>query len=490
MSRMDLTDPWGERLSRSALAAREEPRAARTVAWLVPALAMALVGGVFLTRPALWTDELATWGMTTTSWADMWPVLRYVDAVLAPYYVLMRAWAEVAGTSDLALRLPSLAAMVGAAALTGRLGSRLVGPRTGLLAGLLLVAFPSATRFAQEARPYALTVFAAVLATLLLVRLVDRPTLPRTLAYALALALLGMLHLIGLLLLVAHGWSVLAWRREALWHWLLGAALGALPAVPLIWFGSAQRSQVAYIPGLSDATFGSYGTVLFGTLAVGLLVIALSLFSLPLRHPAAVYTAWAVLPPFALAAASIWLPLFLPRYLIFTLPAWALLAGVALSRVRPALAVTALAGVLALGATAHVGLRQVDGHDEATRVVADILTERVTPGDAAVYAAAEPDGGWTTRDLVEHYVPADRRPTDPLLARPPRTDGVLLAGECAEVSRCLGKPGRVWVVRLRELDDPVQGLGAEKEKVLRSGYRTEQVWRPTGLTLALMVRNR
>lgn len=82
-------------------------------------------------------------------------ILRWVDAVLAPYYALVKVWTAVAGSSDLALRLPSLAAMIGAAGLVGALGARLAAPRHGLLAGLLFAVLPSATRFAQEARPYA-----------------------------------------------------------------------------------------------------------------------------------------------------------------------------------------------------------------------------------------------------------------------------------------------------------------------------------------------
>jgi mannosyltransferase len=73
------------------------------------------------------------------------------------------------------------------------------------------------------------------------------------------------------------------------------------------------------------------------------------------------------------------------------------------------------------------------------------------------------------------------------MTRPPRTDGQLLAGECTDVARCLGKPPRVWVVRLGELSDPLRGLGSDKEKVLRGGYHVAKVWRLRNTTLALMV---
>jgi mannosyltransferase len=46
----------------------------------------------------------------------------------------------------------------------------------------------------------------------------------------------------------------------------------------------------------------------------------------------------------------------------------------------------------------------------------------------------------------------------------------------------------VWLIRLGELADPLAELGAAKEKALRENYRSEQVWRPGGLTVALFVR--
>lgn len=486
-----LLDPWTDQDAEPRSdGGSERSRWPRRPAGLIPALVMAVLGAAALTRPGLWTDELATWGMARTPWSAMWPVLRWVDGVLAPYYVLVRAWSELAGTSDLALRLPSLAAMVLAAGLVGSLGTRLAGPRVGLLAGLLFAVLPSSTRFAQEARPYALTALAAVVATYLLVLAWDRPTRLRFAAYAAAVALLGLLHVIAMLLLLAHAWLTFAWRRTVLTRWTLAAACGVLPLLPLVWLGSRQSNQVSHIPHVGFQSAAPYADVVLGTVGVGIAMAVLGLFGLPLRYPTAIYTAWVVVPTIALIVVSLELSLFLPRYLIFTLPGWALLAGSALARLRTPLAAAVLAAVTALGVSAQVAVRAADGHDEATRDIAQIVATRSRPGDAVVYAASEPRGGWTTRDLVAHYVPADRRPADPLLTRPPRTDGQLLAGECFEVRRCLGTPGRIWVVRLGRLDDPLSGLGAAKEDVLRTDYAVEQVWHRRNLTLALLVQGR
>lgn len=121
---------WDEllRLARPVEATTTRSLARRWVHWLVPLVLTGLIGAVALRRPGLWTDELATWGMATTPWQEFWPVLRYVDGVLAPYYVLMHAWVSVFGDSDIALRAPSLLAMAASAGVIGVIGAPLLVP--------------------------------------------------------------------------------------------------------------------------------------------------------------------------------------------------------------------------------------------------------------------------------------------------------------------------------------------------------------------------
>src|SRR5262249_41616231 len=101
---------------------------------------------------------------------------------------------------------------------------------------------------------------------------------------------------------------------------------------------------------------------------------------------------------------SLWTPMFLPRYLIFTTPAWAVLAGTTLARWRWPWAALAVAIVAALTLPAQLQQRALGGHGEATQQIADVLQGQVQPGDAVVFADNEPEGGWTTRDAVTHYL--------------------------------------------------------------------------------------
>ena len=484
-------DLWDEVLRVGKRVDRTPTRALvrRSAHWAVPAAVTAMIATIGLGRPGLWTDELATWGMATVPWSEFWPVLRYVDAVLAPYYLFMHAWVSVFGDSDISLRAPSLLAMVGSAAMIGVLGRRLMGRAQGIVGGIVFAVLPSTSRFAAEARPFALTAFIACVATWLLLHAARRPARAAWVAYGLSMMVLGWIHVVALVLLAAHALTVVAWHRGGWWRFAGAATAACTGSVPLLVFGAWQRHQVAYIPRVGFDTAIPYGQVLFGGVAIAIVVAVLVLFSLPLRFPAAVFTSWAIVPAVALVLVSLVLPMFLPRYLVFTTPAWAQLAGVALVRWRTPLVCLGIAALALLAVPAQLQQRTPGGHGQASQQIAVVLGAQEQAGDAIVYADDEPVGNWTARDAVARYVPEDRRPVDALAVTPPRHGGQLLATECPDPVPCLGDVRRIWVVRLGTLDDPLAGLGDDKEALLRQQYRVNRIWYPAGITVALLQRS-
>src|ERR1017187_4780557 len=100
-----------------------------------------------------------------------------------------------------------------AAAALGRLLARLAGlpapGLTGLLAGLFYVAAPQVTRYAQEGRAYAIVTMLVTVATYLLVRAMMASTWRWWACYALVIVLAGLFNLFSLLLVLAHGVTVL-----------------------------------------------------------------------------------------------------------------------------------------------------------------------------------------------------------------------------------------------------------------------------------------
>jgi hypothetical protein len=148
---------------------------AMRVLWLWPALLMLAVGCYQLTVPDLWRDELSSWSFASRPVPELMAVVRRSDASQLAYYLLLHYWMAAFGYSVLAMRMLSVLAMTAAAACVTLAARKLAGSgaaagRAGLLAGLAFVLIPSVSRFAQEARFYAFEVFAAMLATWLLLR--------------------------------------------------------------------------------------------------------------------------------------------------------------------------------------------------------------------------------------------------------------------------------------------------------------------------------
>jgi mannosyltransferase len=461
-------------------------RALGTLAWVLPALMMAAVGFVRGSWPSLSTDELATWGIARLPWDQARRLVTEVDALQVPYYALMWGWAHLVGTAEFSLRLPSLLVTVIAVALTAALGTRLVGPRTGVLAGLALIVLPTTSRLAQDATPRAFALLGAVWSTYALVVIFDRPGFWRYLRYGLAVALLGLAGTIGLVVLVAHLVAVLVMRPRVVAGWLIAALLGVAPVAALLFYGSPDWSGPRWRLPAAGAAADDIVTGIFGALLVGGLVIGLGVLSLSARRPGVVFSTAALLPVVALYALSRVASFDAPATAAVTLFAWAGLAGMSLAREPAAhgLFVLVLAG--AAGLPAQHDMRTSDGHGEATWRLGAALTVNAQTGDAVVYGAGDAEA-LAGRDIVARYVHPARRPADLLAIGAPRADGRLHPAECADVAKCMGAAPRVWLIRMGAPDSPLDGFPAAKDGHLRTNYTIERTWRFDGLTMSLLI---
>ncbi|MCI4065055.1 glycosyltransferase family 39 protein [Micromonospora sp. R77] len=463
------------------------------LAWLLPMLVLAGIGSWGLATPGLSEDELATWGMVSIGWTDFREVMANVDATVGPYYVVERLWVALVGDSDLLLRLPSLLFAVGAAGLVAAIGIRLGGRRVGLAAGLIFAVLPGVSRYAQDARPYALVLLAAAWSTYALLRLLDRPRAAAYLQYALAVLLLGSAHVVALLLLLAHLLIVVRTERDrrVRLSWAGAAFVGLSPVLPMLYLGGAQSgSQIGWIPPLSWDRLAETPDRLFGATIVAGAVLALALSALSLRPPAQVATIWALVPAAGLAVAALVTPLWVPRYLLFVVPAWALLASMALRRLTVLRGLVAVLGIAVVAVPAQQAVRTSYGHDFASRDISLIVRSHRAPGDAVLFGPFTDGDQRTSRDAFMRYLSPTERPADKLMARPPRTGGTLGAQECPdrEVPSCFGSPARVWVIRKGSYPNILQNIGAAKEQLLRTSFVQSQTWSVKGFTIALYSR--
>ncbi len=410
--------------------------------------------------PSLWRDEAATQSATQRSFPDLVAMLGHVDVVHGTYYVLMWLVVRLAGHGELALRLPSALAMAAAAALITATGQRLVSGRAGLAAGLTFAALPAVSWFAQDARPFALETAAGAAASYFLVRL-DGGSGPGRWAprYAASLVVLGLTNLFGLLLIPAHAVTMAAWRgrysRPALARqWLRAAIVACVALVPLMAAAWGQRGQVGWLrpPGgaavlATGRLVGSTGLLLAAAVLTGMGLAYAALghrlgTDWPVRLPA-LCLPWLVVPPLMLFAASQIQPAYTFRYIVFCMPAAALLIGTGLAAAGRVAGPAGLALIVLLALPAQLGERGPSGHADNIRRLDQIVARYERPGDAVLY----PQSGSQT--FAAAYPYGLNRLRDVMLGESPARSGTI-AGTVAQaplVQARLASVTRVWVVQ-------------------------------------------
>jgi mannosyltransferase len=322
-SKVEITDtaPETGRLRRDALV------------WLVPMLWTFTFGFWGLSRQgSVWRDEAATWQVAQRSPAEICRMLENVDVVHGSYYLLMHALFECFGPSTTTLRLPSVLATGVAAACVAVIGRRLAGVWVGLAGGMTLGLLPAVQFHLQEGRSYALVAAGCGISTLLLVNLLQRRV--HTLhwvAYGSTVLLMGLLNWLSLMPLGAH-LATLLWARarSEIWtRWTAISAAATAGVLPLVFFSRGQSEQVSWIPPLSwHMMIGP--AVLLAIGGVGALLdrprpgrLSVAAVGLPLL----------AVPHIGLVALSMVQPLFLDRYILYSMLGLALVIGRAIGSV-------------------------------------------------------------------------------------------------------------------------------------------------------------
>jgi len=351
------------------------------------------------------------------------------------------------------------------------------------------------SRFAQEVRFYAPEVLAVALATLLLLRALDAPSVRRWAAYSVCLAVIGYIDVIALSVVLGHAaGAALRWwqdkdaRQDRGGGVLLGfaaaAAAGLAACVPLVAFSlNKAGSQVFWIarPGLDVFTFGSFTRNLFYSTSVAAVVIVLAVLAWSAWRPAAFMTAVAVLP-----VAAVWLfsqgphSYFFGRYLLFTIVAWAILAGIGLSRLDVRLAAVAVLVIAVLSAGDQQVIRQPGAHDWAGYPLGygvyqegDLWWQMIGPG-LQYYLGRD----------IPHGVPV---PRDLFVAAPALPSSQIKPVACNPAA-CLGDEPRIWIVGSGRLIDPYLAVAGNQAAVLRPRYRLDLTRHFLSLTVFLLVR--
>jgi mannosyltransferase len=497
----------------------------------VPAVTSFVVGGYEIGGPSLWRDEAYTKDAITRPVSQIFTLLGHMDVVHGAYYLLMHVVAGAIGTSATALRFPSLCAMVVATACTAAIGRRTaalaqqanpagqgrlnVPALTGFLSGMVFATAPYMTYYAQMARSYAIVTMFATIATYLLLRAYPDGRWRWWSAYAAAAALTGLFNLFGLLILAAHGVTLLLtdargqqgrgqqerdqqgrgqqgrgrWIGRVPLRWLAACAAALIVLSPLLRVAHGQQEQIAWLTRPDFATIdrlaedfaGSKALLApFALLALAGLVVACLADNWRPLNPAAIALPWLVVPPFLLIAVSYVKPVYYERYVEFCLPALAILVGAGLAgivrlasagpvrRRNVAWLPVALAALVVLGLAALLvgpqgAIRQTAARPDNLRLASAIVAANEQPGDVVFYIPLD------SRVLATGYPAPFQRLRDIALAESPIASGTLTGTEITSPALLKSRftdVRRVWVVTgASNYQFPVPSTPVDKEKM-------------------------
>jgi len=377
-------------------------------------------------RPSFWYDEAATISAAySRSLGQLWRMLGNVDAVHGLYYLLMHGWFQIFPPTEFWSRAPSGLAIGGAAAgvvvLGKQFSSRTVAVSSGVVCGIL----PRTTWAGIEARPYAMSMMAAVWLTVLLVVAARRESRWFWLSYGIALALSILLDMYLVLVLMVHVVFMCAFQRgrTGLVPFAITSVLAVCALAPFAIEVVGQVQQIKWIAPIGhrtieDVTVQQYFErsppfAILSALVVAAAIVVWRCTSAKLdetdRQLLTLAVAWLVVPTALIVVWSALVhPIYTPRYLSFTAPAMALILGVCIGAlaVKPWVA-TALVSLFAIAAAPNYVRAQRNAYAKYGMdysQVADLITAKAAPGECLL-----------VNDTVT-FMPAPMRPL--MAARP------------------------------------------------------------------------
>ncbi len=396
-----------------------------------------------LGEPSLWVDEAMSVVFASKPLPELLQLLVTDDVHPPLYPVLLHFWIGFAGSSEAAVRMPSVLFGVLLVPLIYATGSRLEllaepkRQRSLSLVGLVGAAIAALSAFyigySQAARNYMAVTFMGLLSSYLLLRALSQGGRANWAGYALATVLALYTHYTAFLLLPFHLLFVLLTVRSyrGAWRWWGGCLLSvAVAYLPWLGYSAGQLQRISdYWPGTLQLEAALRTTLLFFVagggagsgssiilpLLLGLALLAAGLGALllgALRKGTSQHLffllLYLVLPAALLLAVAYYRPKFDPRYLLLVTPAfyltlaWGVVgllrtavaseASILVRVLFPCLGLAALAGTMAASTVygepstlTHVG----DGRAGAQqygdyRGLVAYLESRAEPGDAVV----------------------------------------------------------------------------------------------------------
>jgi mannosyltransferase len=343
----------------------DSERAERLWRWMpagVVLVAFAL-GLIRLGAQPLWYDETVTRNTATLNWSALWDASRNTEAPHLVYYSLLKPWLALVGTSEWALRTPSVLFGALAAGVTAVLGRALFDRWAGLVAGLALAGSSYFVSWEQQARGYTLAVLLATVATWAFVRAAATGDGGWWVAWAVALVAAGWVSIWAFSVVAAHLVALTFMHpRPPLRAPAIALVCASALFIPqLVLVVTGNNGQLDWIPtptphrvavGVWD--WASRNPIAVAAGALGLVQLARQAVPGAASWKAALLAVWLIAPFVATLLASISQPAFEARYVLVAAPAMALAVGAGTVSLPRRFAV-ALVVVLVLSAAIRLG---------------------------------------------------------------------------------------------------------------------------------------
>lgn len=201
----------------------------------------------------LWHDEVLSISISQVklSWIS---TFNYHNPPF--YFILLKYWANLFGRSEFAVRF--LSVIFGALSILFiyKVGRELLDRKVGLYSAFILSISMLHIYYSQEARPYNLFVFLALLSMLLFIKLLKKNKLRTCIFYIIASGLLVLTNILGLLVLFFQNlYYFFFTKRRYTFGWLVVQSIILLTLLPwlMLQIGYLQlnpdmRDWIAWIP--------------------------------------------------------------------------------------------------------------------------------------------------------------------------------------------------------------------------------------------------
>ncbi|NQU95861.1 MAG: glycosyltransferase family 39 protein [Candidatus Omnitrophica bacterium] len=381
----------------------------KTILLLLGILSLGLLLRIYgLNKESFWLDECISVRVASLKNVFLVILIRYKSFHPPFYYLLLRNWINIFGSSEFSARFLSVILGFFAIIMTYKVGSYLFDKETGIFASLILALSRFHVYYSQEARMYSLMPLFGLISMYFFVKLLSEDKYGKS--YIVTNTLLIYTHHSGLLIILVQNiyfLTVLFFGKKKtlkinLKRWVLSQAVIAILCIPLVryWivFLLNIQGNPFWIPQPSATslmkTFTDYSGS-FPVLLLFLLLIGFSLITYKNTKPKMnlsggsryyLLLLWLSVPivvPFAISQVSA--PLYTSKYIMTASLAFYILAAKGISIIKNNKLKYAVVSIIVIFSLVSI-VKQYKRIDKPQwREVSNYITENAKPDDLLMF---------------------------------------------------------------------------------------------------------